>query len=210
LLDTNGKLYATDLKEDMLAVAKDKIQDDRIHWQVVDAQELPYADQTFDWVVCQFGVMFFPDKIKAFQEALRVLKPGGTFLFLTWDDVAYNAISLETQFVLQAVFPEDPPVFFKKGPYSYFDKEAIHHALQDTGFRNIEIIPIQLTGIVSSIEDLLIGILDGSPLATYLQGRDDDKLKVREQLKLALSSSKYNSGESFHFPMQALYCKGMK
>ncbi len=47
--------------------------------------QLPFPDGAFDAVVCQFGVMFFPDKARAFAEARRVLKPGGVFVFNVWD-----------------------------------------------------------------------------------------------------------------------------
>jgi ubiquinone/menaquinone biosynthesis C-methylase UbiE len=210
LLRNDGALYATDLSEEMLEIAKSKIQDNSIHWQVVDAQELHYEDETFDAVVCQFGVMFFPDKQKAFTEALRVLQPGGTFLFLTWDDAAYNAISRETQLVLQNVFPDDPPVFSKRGPYAYFDREAIASDLQEAGFQQIEIEPVLLTGEVSNIEHVLSGILDGSPLTSFLQERGAAKELIRQQLREALSAEVYQNNGGFHFPMQALYCKGVK
>lgn len=208
LLDLDGVLYATDLNEDMLTVAKNKIQDPRIQWQVVDAKELPYENDSFELVVCQFGVMFFPDKIKAFKEALRVLQPEGTFLFLTWDDVAHNTVSNETQNVLQRVFPEDPPAFFKNGPYSYSDKDVIIASLREAGFQNIEITPVTLTGKATTVDDVITGILDGSPLALYLEERRADKEPIREQLQRSLSA--YYKDNGFSFSMQALYCKGVK
>lgn len=208
ILNIEGTLNATDLKEEMLAVAKKKIQDIRLRWQAVDAQELPYEDNSFDFVVCQFGVMFFPDKLKAFKEALRVLQPDGTFLFLTWDDPAFNTVSFETQKVLQNVFPEDAPVFSQKGPYSYFDKTEISSTLREAGFRNIEIITAQITAVASQVEDVVKGSLDGSPLTSYLAERGAAKEKVRELLQKALSA--YQTDGKFRFAMQALYCKGVK
>ena len=49
--------------------------------------QLPFPDGTFDAVVCQFGVMFFPDKSKAYSEARRVLRHGGVFVFNVWDRI---------------------------------------------------------------------------------------------------------------------------
>lgn len=208
LLDIDGMLYATDLKEDMLAVAKAKVQDNRLRWQAADAQTLPFEDNTFDLVVCQFGVMFFPDKLKAFSEAFRVLQPNGTFLFLTWDDPSTNSISFETQKVLQSVFPEQAPVFSQKGPYSYFDRDEITSSLEEAGFRDIEIIPSQLTAVAAQVEDVIIGNLEGSPLTAYLKEREEAKERVRELLHKALSA--YQSNGEYRFAMQALYCKGIK
>lgn len=78
-LTEDGTLTATDLNPDMLSVAKENLHDPRIKWMQADAQHLSFDDAIFDTVVCQFGVMFFPDKLKAFKETYRVLKPGGRF-----------------------------------------------------------------------------------------------------------------------------------
>src|SRR5438067_1269268 len=85
-LPEGDRLTATDLNSDMIEIAKRTVKDNRISWQVVDAQNLPFADNSFDMIICQFGVMFFPDKVTAFKEAYRVLKPEGLFIFNTWDE----------------------------------------------------------------------------------------------------------------------------
>src|SRR6185369_819988 len=61
-------IVATDLNQAMIDVAAVKDTANRVSWQQVDAQILPFPDASFDAVVCQFGVMFFPDKPKAFRE----------------------------------------------------------------------------------------------------------------------------------------------
>jgi ubiquinone/menaquinone biosynthesis C-methylase UbiE len=71
----------------MIDFAKLQPSVERIQWQQADAHDLPFPEQTFDVVVCQFGVMFFPDRERAYREALRVLKPGGRFFFNVWDRV---------------------------------------------------------------------------------------------------------------------------
>lgn len=78
-------ITATDLNPAMLEQAKTHAGLERVVWQEADALALPFPDATFGHVLCQFGVMFFPDKQAAFREALRVLKPGGSFLFIVWD-----------------------------------------------------------------------------------------------------------------------------
>src|SRR3981081_1780212 len=88
-----ASIVATDLTQPMLDHAAKKVSSSRVSWQKVDAQALPFADAAFDAVVCQFGVMFFPDKRKAYSEARRVLKPGGHFIFNVWDKLEHNELA---------------------------------------------------------------------------------------------------------------------
>ncbi len=68
----------------------------RLEWELADAATLQFEDESFDLVVCQFGLMFVPDKVTAVRETYRVLKPSGRFVFNLWDasecnDFAYLA-----------------------------------------------------------------------------------------------------------------------
>ena len=86
-----ARIVATDLNQPMLDhAAARQPGDTRITWQQADALALPFADASFDAVACQFGVMFFPDKVQGYREARRVLKPGGRFLFNVWDQISEN------------------------------------------------------------------------------------------------------------------------
>src|SRR5688572_3462352 len=70
-------IVATDLNQPMLDRAARTGTARPVDWRQADALQLPFADASFDAVICQFGVMFFPDKVRAFAEARRVLRPGG-------------------------------------------------------------------------------------------------------------------------------------
>src|SRR6187200_1125987 len=77
-LSPDSELIATDLSEPMLVMAQRKFDANAaIKWQQADAMALPFPDESFDAVVCQFGLMFVPDKAAAVAEAFRVLRPGG-------------------------------------------------------------------------------------------------------------------------------------
>ena len=89
-LPEGSAIVATDLNPGMLAEARTVGTARPVDWRTADAQQLPFDDAAFDAVVCQFGVMFFPDKAKAFAEARRVLRPGGAFLFNAWDRIEDN------------------------------------------------------------------------------------------------------------------------
>ena len=91
-LAAGTRLTATDLNEPMLDVARTKFRPgEQVEFRQADAMALPFADGSFDTVVCQFGVMFFPDKDQSYREVYRVLTPGGRYLFNIWDSHRYNA-----------------------------------------------------------------------------------------------------------------------
>jgi SAM-dependent methyltransferase len=69
-LSGGAGIVATDLNQPMLDHAAKQVSSSRLSWQKADAQALPFPDATFDAVVCQFGVMFFPDKQKAYLQRL--------------------------------------------------------------------------------------------------------------------------------------------
>ena len=76
-LPADARIVATDLNQPMLDRAKGRqSQNRRIEWKQADALALPIENQSFDVVACQFGVMFFLEKVRGYREAWRVLKPG--------------------------------------------------------------------------------------------------------------------------------------
>jgi len=91
-------------------------------------------------VVCQFGAMFFPDKPKAFSEAKRVLRSGGTFIFNVWDTIDQNEFAEAVTFALQQMFPDDPPRFMVRTPHGYSDTELIARHLAEGGFAHRPVI----------------------------------------------------------------------
>ena len=77
-----------DISPGMLAVAANLSPD--IDWRLGDAGHLPFPDCSFDRVLCQFGLMFFPDRVRALAEMRRVLKPAGRLAVAVWDSLASN------------------------------------------------------------------------------------------------------------------------
>lgn len=80
-LPPDVSVVATDLTAGMIELAATKGMSSRVRFEQADAMALPFVDGSFDAVLCQFGVMFFPDTEAAFRETLRVLKSGGRFVF---------------------------------------------------------------------------------------------------------------------------------
>ena len=134
-LAVNARYSVSDLNPGMLERANSvQPPDDRIEWRQADALNLPFDDDLFDVVACQFSVMFFPDKVAGYSEARRVLKPDGTFVFNVWDEIESNVFSdLVTQGAAE-VFPDDPPMFLARTPHGYHDVGQIRADLVAAGF----------------------------------------------------------------------------
>jgi ubiquinone/menaquinone biosynthesis C-methylase UbiE len=132
-LSPNVAIVATDLNQAMLDRAAQIPIRREVTWRQADAMQLPFADAAFDAVLCQFGVMFFPDKAKAFREMRRVLKSGGVLLFNSWDRIEENEFAHVVTMALDALFSVDPIRFMARTPHGYHDVATIQKDLHDGG-----------------------------------------------------------------------------
>jgi ubiquinone/menaquinone biosynthesis C-methylase UbiE len=173
----NLPIVATDLNQPMLDHAAANIAAPNVTWRQADAQTLPFEDGGFDAVVCQFGVMFFPDKAKAYGEARRVLKPGGRFIFSVWDCIEANEVAGLTAQAVADLFPRDPPGFLARTPHGYYDHAAIQSALERAGFARVELETLPKRCRAASPRDPAIGFCQGSPLRTEIEARDKGLLE---------------------------------
>jgi ubiquinone/menaquinone biosynthesis C-methylase UbiE len=133
LLPDAVEIVATDLNQPMLHQAKAAPNAGLITWQQADVMALPFEDDSFDAAVCQFGVMFFPDKVAAFSQVHRVLRSGGRFRFSVWDRMQANILNQMYQDVIDAMFLADPPGRMHV-PFSYYDQATIDVDLTGAGF----------------------------------------------------------------------------
>jgi ubiquinone/menaquinone biosynthesis C-methylase UbiE len=123
-LPAEMRIIATDLNQPMLDYAAARQPGDRrIAWRQADASMLPFEDATFDAVACQFGAMFFPDKIQAYREVRRVLRPGGHFIFNVWDRISENEFADVATQALALFFRNDPPRFLARTPHGYHNTD---------------------------------------------------------------------------------------
>ena len=164
-------IVATDLNQAMLDFAVAQPGGDRVSWRQADALALPFEDAGLDAVLCQFGAMFFPDKVAAYREALRVLKPTGRFLFNIWDMIEANTFAQVTTEVLTALFPEDPPLFLARTPHGHHRTGIVADELNMAGFRNVAIETVELTSRLPAARDLAIGFCQGTPLRSEIEER---------------------------------------
>jgi ubiquinone/menaquinone biosynthesis C-methylase UbiE len=176
-LPADARIVATDLNQPMLDRAKARQSDGRIEWKQADALALPVENQSFDVVACQFGVMFFPDKVQGYLEAWRVLKPGGRFLFNVWDRISENEFADTVTEALVAVFPHDPPCFLARIPHGYHDVERIRAELNAAGFSDLSVDAADHRSKASSPHDPAIAYCQGTPLRSEIEARDASRLQ---------------------------------
>ena len=177
-LPPSVKLTATDLNEPMFRYAAVKFGDEEaVHWLQADACSLPFGDRIFDAVVCQFGIMFVPNKALAAREAHRVLKPGGSFLFNVWDALEHNALAQLTHQTIGRHFDKDSPRFYEV-PFGYHDQDEIERVLTEASFREIKIDIVSKVAAASRAEDVATGLVHGNPVAVEIAERDPSLLPV--------------------------------
>lgn len=182
-------IVATDLNQAMLDQAASAATGGSIEWRQADAMRLPFPDGMFDAVVCQFGVMFFPDKAKAFAQARRVLRPGGLFLFNVWDRIAENEFADTVTNALQSIFPDDPPRFLARTPHGYHECSTIERDLAQGGFaKPAQIATVAARSRAESPRVPAIAYCQGSPLRGEIEARGIARLgEATDAATLALS-----------------------
>jgi ubiquinone/menaquinone biosynthesis C-methylase UbiE len=182
-------LTATDLNEQMLAQAKPCLAGrPQIRWQQADGLALPFGGARFDIVACQFGAMFFPDKIKGYSEARRVLKPAGRFFFNVWDKIEENDFTNIVQQTLQQIFPNDPPQFMSRTPHGYHDSGRIRADLAAAGFSDIAFETVAHRSRACSPNEPAVAFCQGTPLRAEIEARGGSALEaVTRQVAEALA-----------------------
>jgi ubiquinone/menaquinone biosynthesis C-methylase UbiE len=194
-LRADARIVATDLNQAMLdhAMAQQS-SERRVSWKQADALALPFQDQYFDVVACQFGVMFFPDKAQGYREARRVLKPGGRFFFNVWDRLSENDFAQTVTDALAELFPGDPPRFMARTPHGYFNPDSIRADLNEAGFEDISIDAVSHTSRASSARDAAIAYCQGTPLRNEIEARDASSLEDATQRAADALRRRFGSG----------------
>ena len=173
MLPPEVSIVATDLNQAMIAHGEEIGTSRPVEWKQADAMALPFADDSFDAVICQFGAMFFADKAKAFAEARRVLRPGGTFLFSTWDRIEENEFVDTVTKALEPLFPDDPPRFHARVPNGYHDPETIARDLAAAGFTiQAQFSVVAKQSEAGSARKVAMAYCQGTPLRNEIEERD--------------------------------------
>ena len=201
-------ITATDLNPDMISVAKDMVNNDSIKWMPADAMSLPFNDSSFDLVVMQFGIMFFPDKEKGLSEAYRVLKPGGKFIYSTWNKAETNEAIHEGRVIIESYFGDDPPIFYNV-PFSMYDDRELTSLTRRAGFKSITTTLVKKEGISPSAADLAKGMVEGNPVYLAILEKAPSLLNtIKEHIQKAIAE-KFGD-KPVKSPLQAWVVEGMK
>ena len=170
-LPAETQLTATDLNPPMLEIARAKFRPgEQVEFQPADAVALPFADGSFDAIVCQFGIMFYPDKPKSFSEASRVLAPGGRYVFSVWDSHRYNSFGGIAHEVVGSFFPADPPQFYNV-PFSCHQIDPIKELLIAAGFDDLGIAVLRLEKVIPDTASFARALVYGNPLIDQIRAR---------------------------------------
>jgi len=195
VLPDGVSIVATDLNRPMLDHASARGTERPVEWRQADAMQLPFPDESFDAVVCQCGVMFFPDKVKALSEARRVLKPGGVFIFNTWDRIEDNEFAHTVTTALESLFPEDPPRFLARTPHGYWDLPTIKRDLASGGLTGSpQIATIAARSRAESARVPAIGYCQGTPLRTEIEARNASLLGEATDIAADAVAQRFGSG----------------
>ena len=197
----DAQIISTDFSPAMLAVAEGNLPSaDNVSYQEANGVDLPFEEQSFDVVVCQFGVMFFPDVEQGYREARRVLKEGGEFLFNVWDKLSHNEIPRIVHEVALSLDVDNPPDFLKI-PWSYNDVDAITAQLKQAGFSDVTVTVSTQDCTAPSAREVALALGAGSPLAMQLKERGLSEVAI-ERFSEALEQ-RFGTGP-ISAPMQAI------
>ncbi|CAB3923008.1 2-methoxy-6-polyprenyl-1,4-benzoquinol methylase, mitochondrial [Achromobacter anxifer] len=194
-LPAASSITATDLNPAMLQQAGNLGASRPITWSQADAMRLPFEDQSFDAVVCQFGYMFLADKAAGYAEARRVLRPGGALLFNVWDRIEDNAFAATVEQALARLFPDDPPKFMSRVPHGYHDLALIAGDLARGGFTGQQAIEtVAFESRADTPRTAAIAYCQGTPLRNEIEARDASMLDKAVEMATDALRQRYGTG----------------
>jgi ubiquinone/menaquinone biosynthesis C-methylase UbiE len=187
-------ITATDLNEAMVTHGERVGTVRPVTWRQADVMALPYANATIDVVVCQFGTMFFPDRVAAYREIRRVLRPGGTFLFNIWNGIQDNEFADVVTNALSTLFPENPPLFLARTPYGHGLRDEIESDVEAAGFGQCSLSQRNDTSPAASPEVPALAYVQGTPLRNEIEARDPGGLQRATEVATTALRTRYGDG----------------
>lgn len=209
VLPESVAITATDLNQPMLDRARAKPELARVSIRQADAQALPFPNEGFDAVLCQFGVMFFPDRVKAYAEALRVLRPGGRLLFNAWASLANSPVPQAAIEGLARVFPQHTSWFMERTPHGYYEADLIRRDMRAAGWKKCVIEVVTLTGHATSALNAAVALCQGTPMRGEIEGLGPDALARGTAAAAESIAARFGEGP-FETSIQALVAEASR
>lgn len=186
-----GEVVGIDLSRPMLEVARQRLAEERaanVQFLEADAQTTAFERAPFDGVYSRFGVMFFADPTAAFRNLLAALKPGGRLAFVCWRSLAENPWMTEPMAAAAAQLPAAPPPLDPNapGPFAFADPQRVRGILEDAGFAEVALTPLDAPIGGNSLADSLKLALRVGPLGARLRETPEFRAKVTDAVRAAL------------------------
>lgn len=198
----DAEIIATDLNGPMLEVAARRVGSEKVSFEVADAQDLRFADASFGLVVCQFGIMFFPDKVRGNAEARRVLRDGGRYLLVIWDHIERNLATAAAGRAVAELIPGEAGRFYERVPFRYHDLAEIEADLRSVGFADISIETVSKESRAASAREAAIALVQGTPMRADIEQIDPALLGPATDAA-AQALAQFEGPKGFSAPMSA-------
>jgi ubiquinone/menaquinone biosynthesis C-methylase UbiE len=208
-----GHLVGLDLNPGMLAVAQSVSIGDcpPIEWQQGSALELPFRDGSFDVVLCQLGLQFFPDRGAALGEMLRVLVPGGRLALSVYSTIERTPVALALAEALDRHLGPGASAV-KRSEHAMANAVELHRLMIDAGFIDVTLEPVTQTIRFASPRDYVRLQIAATPMAAMVAGMESDRRDaVIDAITGSLVSSLGSAGdEDLASPQEAFVVQALK
>ena len=183
----SGLVVGVDIALAMLDAAKTRFAGARFWSVVADGQALPFADGTFDAVLCQLGLMFFPDPAQGLQEFRRVLRPRRRAVVCVISARERAPMWGVLAEILSRYLPDQREVLHLM--FSLADAGHLEHLLATAGFREIRVTRETRESSFASFDDYWAPIEEapGSLPQAYRALPDASRQAVREEVQARLA-----------------------
>jgi ubiquinone/menaquinone biosynthesis C-methylase UbiE len=200
----DSQVTGLDLNEGMLAVAR-RLRPE-IEWRQGDATNLPFADESFDVVMSQFALMYFPDRTAALREMARVLRPGGRLVIAVWGpfERATGYVIL-TEIARRRCGQAAADVL--TSPFALGSQDELIDLFQAAGIDEFVVELRDGTVTFPTIEAFVETEVKGSPLETLLD--DEGYRELMKEARDRLRQFRGNGGE-ITMPMDAYIISAAK